>query len=65
MNKTTYKVYGILTVLCLILAAFLTWAMSSVSGGAASALGIGALLTGAVFTFCFGKLIREKDITTD
>ena len=65
MKKKNNLIYGILTVLCLILAAFLTWAMSRVSGGAASALGIGALLTGAVFTFCFGKLIREKDSTTD
>ena len=61
MKKKNNRVYGILTVLCLILAAFLTWAMSRVTGAAASALGIGALLTGAAFTFCSGKLIREKD----
>ena len=64
MKKKNNRVYGILTVLCLILAAFLTWAMSRVTGAAASALGIGALLTGAAFTFCSGKLIREKDSAT-
>ena len=61
MKKKNNRVYGILTALCLILAVLLTWAMGRVTGAAASALGIGALLTGAAFTFCSGKLIREKD----
>ena len=59
MNKTTYKVYGILTVLCLILTVFFALAMTNAAGIAANALGIVTLFTGALFSIGAGKLIRD------
>ena len=59
MNKTTYKVYRILTVLCLILTVFFALAMTNAAGIAANALGIVTLFTGALFSIGAGKLIRD------